>query len=500
MNSTNTCGCPDRSYALIDARLIEDTRFLTRFVEPPVLKRRQAVVKPGQMYGSVLREAPGDWKMWYLNGRPAQPGMCDIVFRECYAVSPDGIAWEKPALNLIPAPDGLTPNNAIMDRYYRDADGADVSGYGGPECFCVIDNRITPHPAARGRYTAFFRASPCDRYGGNCAAYSEDGLRWTAYPENPIVEGISDNTPCVFWDPRIGKYVMYGRMRGIVAGLEDNATRKIARQTSDDLAHWSTPRIVLDTDDLDAPPIPTFAEAFVDGKPHARGRDKQFYMFSAWPEHDVTMGLAPIFHTAPGTLHIELMHSYDGIDWRRELARPLYIADGRPEGLRGKMFIPALSPPVLEGDEQFLYVSQTPVPHYAEHIQDEALVKATEIMLLALKRDRWVGYAAGEIAGEIVSTPLPWEFGRLTINARIERGGYAHVTFDDELGFPLRGYDLDVERPLEGPLDAVDLPLTFGPEADAGPKRILKFPTRGPVRLRIKLKKAALFGWAFRPR
>jgi hypothetical protein len=486
-----------RAYALIDARLIEDARFLTRSVEPPCLKQPKAVIKPGQMYGSVLREAPGQWRMWYLNGRPSKPGMSDIFFRECYATSTNGIDWEKPALNLIDAPDGLTPNNAVMDRYYRDVNGADVSGFGGPECFCVIDARITPHPAARARFTAFFRASPCDRYGGNCAAYSEDGLHWTAYPENPVVAGISDNTPCVFWDARIQKYVMYGRMRGIHAGIADNATRKIARQTSDDLVHWSTPRIVLDTDDLDAPPVPTCQEAFLDGQPHSRGRDKQFYMMTAWPEQQITMAMAPIFDIKPGTLYIELMHSYDGIDWRRELSRPLYIQDGEPAGMSGKMFIPAMSPPVLEGDEHFLYVSQTPVPHYANHITDEALVRDTEIMLLATERDRWVGYSAGEVVGEIVSAPLPWEAGQLMLNARIEKGGYLHVTFDDELGFPLRSYDLDVERPIEGPIDAVDIPLTFGPEADAGPKRILKFPTRGPVRLRVKIRKATLFGWSW---
>jgi hypothetical protein len=137
------------------------------------------------------------------------------------------------------------------------------------------------------------------------------------------------------------------------------------------------------------------------------------------------------------------------------------------------------------------------VPHYAEEISKDALVQETEIMLLATKRDRWVGYTAGEIPGELVTTPLQWEVGKLTVNARIEKGGYVHASFDDDLGFPMKGYDLDVERPIEGPADSVDIPLTFGPEADAGPKRILKFPTRGPIRMRIKFKKATIFGWSF---
>jgi hypothetical protein len=165
--------------------------------------------------------------------------------------------------------------------------------------------------------------------------------------------------------------------------------------------------------------------------------------------------------------------------------------------MSGKMFIPASSPPVLEGNEHFLYVSQTPVPHYAEQLKYNSLVRDTEIMLLAIKRDRWAGYAAGNIEGELVSTPLGWESGKIFINARIRRDGYIRVSFNDELGFPLRDYDLDVERPIEGPIDEVDIPLTFGPEIDAGPKKIFKFPTRGPVRLRIRIKNATLFGWSF---
>jgi len=480
--------------ALIDARLIEDARFLTRFVEPPYLKQREPVIKPGQMYGTIIREAPGRWKMWYLNGRQSRPPMNDIHMRICYATSADGIHWEKPALNLIEAPDKLTPNNALMDQYYRDTAGNDLSGSGGPEGFEVMDAQVTPHPAARARYTALFRASPCDRYGGVCAAYSEDGLRWTAYPENPVIGGIADTTVTTHYDLLARQYVLYARPVGVNAGKEHNATRKIARYTSPDLVHWSHARIVFDTDDLDAPPIPTFAEGGMTG---SRGRDKQLYIFTAWPEHDLLLGLVTIFHVEPGTLFVELVHSHDGIQWRRELDRPLYIADGKPPGMRGAMFIPAQGRPMLEGDEHFLYVSQTPVQHHSENIHGESIVTATQIMLLATKRDRWVGYSAGETEGELVSAPLNWEVGRFTLNARIERGGHIAVAFDDERGAPLTDYDLDIRPPIQGPLDAVDIPFTFGPDIGAGPKKVLKFPTCGPVRLRLKLKKAALFGWAW---
>jgi hypothetical protein len=167
--------------------------------------------------------------------------------------------------------------------------------------------------------------------------------------------------------------------------------------------------------------------------------------------------------------------------------------------MKGAMFIPGQGFPVLEGDEHFLYVSQTPVRHYAEMTHTDEAATATDIMLLATKRNRWVGYAAGEREGELVSAPMGWPpaAGRLTLNARIEAGGHLHASFDDLDGRPLRDFDLDILPPIHGPLDAVDIPYTFGPDVGAGPKRILKFPTRGPVRLRIKLRNAALFGWSW---
>ncbi len=489
MNEKNTC-------SLIDARLIEDTHFLTRFVEPPRLKQREPVVAPGQMYGTVIREAPGRWKMWYLGGRQGVPPMADIIYRICYATSTNGVDWEKPALNLIEVPDKLSPNNAIMERYHYDQAGNDMSGSGGPEGFEVIDAHLTPHPAARARYTALYRASPCDRHGGVCAAYSEDGLRWTSYPENPIIAGISDTLTTTYYDPIAREYVLYGRPLMVNAGREPkhNATRKIARYTSPDLVHWSLPKIVFVTDDLDAPAVPTFQEAVMGAG--ARGRDKQFYNFTAWQDHDLLIGLVTIFDVKPGTLSVELVHSYDGIQWRRELNRPAYIADGNPDGMRGTMFIMMQTGPFLEGDEHFIYVSQTPMKHCLENIHKEGMVSETKIMLLATKRDRWVGYSAGEVEGELVSSPMNWNGGRLTLNARIEKGGHIAVSFDDERGSPLTDFDLDLRPPIEGPLDSVDIPFTFGPDIGAGPKRVLKFPTRGPVRLRLKMRKAAVFGWS----
>lgn len=43
------------------------------------------------------------------------------------------------------------------------------------------------------------------------------------------------------------------------------------------------------------------------------------------------------------------------LEWRREALREAFIAGGRPARLHGRMFTPNGSPPVLVGDEEYLY-------------------------------------------------------------------------------------------------------------------------------------------------
>jgi hypothetical protein len=46
---------------------------------------------------------------------------------------------------------------------------------------------------------------------------------------------------------------------------------------------------------------------------------------------------------------------------------------------------------------------------------------------------------------------------------------------------------------MKGPLDETDHIVTFGP----GPKTIMRFPSVGPVRFRMFMKRATLYGWSY---
>jgi hypothetical protein len=83
----------------------------------------------------------------------------------------------------------------------------------------------------------------------------------------------------------------------------------------------------------------------------------------------------------------------------------------------------------------------------------------------------------------------------LLLNLTLREGGHVRVGFEDQWGRPIGDYHLDEIPPIQGPLDAVDHPLTFGP----GPKTIVKLPDAAlagaGVRLRFFLKHATLWGW-----
>ena len=475
-------------FGLVDDRLVEDTYFLRRRVEPLTVKRDPLLSTPGQAYGSVLRDRQGRWRMYYLAGGTAfdpDRGAERYEYRECVATSGDGLAWEAPPLGLVEV-DGSRDNNVTVGSCYHDATGMDLTGRTGPEGFCVLDAETTPVPHARGRFTACYLASPTDRWGGICLAHSDDGLRWSGYPENPLIPGWPDTQPCLLYDPRLARYVLYTRPTAH-AGPE-GANRKVARAESEDLVHWSVPRVVLDTDERDADAFDAYEET---GTQAPRGRNVQYYGLSAFLEDGLYLGLAMRYDVPAGDIGLELVRSYHGVDWRREAERDLLVSDERPAGLRGRMFVPMASPPVEVGDESWVYISATGRSHH-----DRSPQRVRELRLLALsqKRGRWVGYEADEREGFLLTRAFDWPVTRrLNLNVKVDAGGEVRVGFRDESGQDLRGLGVEEPLPLRGPLDEVRAPVHL---ATKPPKTTLRMPTRGPVRMHIALQRATLYGWS----
>ena len=492
---------PSQYFALIDDRLVEDAMFLRRGLGMPRLLSPQPVVDPGESLGAVLRDRDGLWRMWYCVYviRDPQVDLVGCDTPECIAYSRDGITWEKPALNLVDDPLYAKHPNAIIGPKQRDANGRYLSGWGGPSGLDVLDAAMTPHPCARARFTGLTTSFPIDTIGGVCLMHSDDGIAWTAYPENPVIIGSPDTQNTLLWDARIGKYVCYLRPT-VYCGVERHANRKMARAESDDLIHWTPPRVVLDTDERDAPAFDIFDEPGMNGP---RGRAQQFQGMSPFILNGCYLAFTWFYDARQGIFWNELIHSDDGLAWKREALREPFTGDGRPAGFRGKLFVPAAGAPILVGDEYYFYQCAMPFGHHDGATADidpdkpnrATILESTSIYGLAIKRDRWIGYEAGDYEGELLTTPLDWEGGSpLYLNCEVEDGGYITVEVEDQWGRPVKDAHLDEIPPIAGPLDAVDHLVPFGP----GPKTIMRFPPIGPIRFRFRLRNATLYGWSFR--
>lgn len=149
--------------------------------------------------------------------------------------------------------------------------------------------------------------------------------------------------------------------------MDRHANRKIARCESEDLIHWNVLRAVLDTDELDAPGLEVYDERGMRG---ARGRNKQFQGISPFIRNNCYIAFIWFYDAVKGVFTNELIHSSDGINWKREALKEPFMADGRPEWFCGKLPVPFGSPTVDAGDEMYFYISNTPSGHHEIAVAD----------------------------------------------------------------------------------------------------------------------------------
>ncbi len=129
------------------------------------------------------------YKAWYDTGGGV-----------AYAISSDGIDWEKPRLGIIEK-DGSRDNNLVSP------------GRG----FSVVKDIDDKDPSRK--YKAMYwhsRREPEMPWGGkgHFVAFSADGIHWKDHPENPVIDyrdGLTDGQFVLGRDLNHGKYVAYMR-------------------------------------------------------------------------------------------------------------------------------------------------------------------------------------------------------------------------------------------------------------------------------------------------
>ena len=385
------------------------------FADPP--KRWEA--RLDNVYPSVIYdEDDGVFKCWYksfiydepsnntaLAQRPRQP------YREgareeglLYAVSADGIHWEKPALGIIDF-EGSTANNLVMRRATH---GLHAGG--------VLKDTRDPDPARRYK---FIHRNASARRMATC--FSADGLHWSQPLHWAGHDAIGDCHNNAIWSPELERYVC------ITRGWSDGI-RTVLRSESADFVNWSLPVEIM------------------------RGADAQdqIYSMPICRYRDLYIGLPSVFHKGDATaanwdtVDTELAWSADSITWERLSPGEALIprgAGGYPDGEYDCGCIYAAAPLLHQGEIIIYYGGGNGLHNNW---------REGSLNLAALEIDRFAGYAPAE-AGDtaIVQTnPLRLIGGRWTLNAEVEPAGAIRAAILDEGGSALVGFGLDDCLPL----------------------------------------------------
>jgi hypothetical protein len=298
----------------------------------------------------------------------------------CYAVSRDGLAWEKPRLDLHPWDDA--PTNLVA-----------VGNHGVGVFKDLRDER------SERRYKMFFRAP-----GRNMAVrFSPDGLQWSDATICPTIAAAGDTHNNAFWAPELGRYVGITRL---FAGSPRQ--RVVGRTESADFVNW------------------TKAVEVLRGAP-----DAQVYAMPVFRHAGVYIGLPAVFRCprngGDDRVHTELAWSADTVAWHRIDAGTPLIPNSETDGDYdwGCAFASA---PVFTKNGIRLYYGASNGPH--TDWRDGFLALAT------LRPDGFAGYEPkDETKPAMVTTrPLAWRDGATLTITCDAAGGSVAVTVLDAAG------------------------------------------------------------------
>ena len=200
-----------------------------KYAKNPVLSAQHPWEQGYIGYPTLVQD--GDekiYKMWYEVRDPKTDWG-----RLLYAISKDGLTWEKPELNAHEF-EKSRKNNIVFVG----------SGKQKVKAYAVIKDYSDPDPGKRYKMMHHlwdFRGR------GITVTHSPDGIQW-AVPTFLNLTGGFDTHNVFFFDDRLGHYVGY--FRHFVMGR-----RSISRSVSYDGYHWANPVLVHQPDAQDPPDL-----------------------------------------------------------------------------------------------------------------------------------------------------------------------------------------------------------------------------------------------------
>ena len=517
-------------HLLIDNQDIEMVQDLTRVVHRPQKMEEPLLVadRPwehiaylGNYAWGILRDAEtGIFRCWYedwiLDAKGLADNQVDITdpsvskSRLCYAVSKDGLHWEKPELGLI-REDGRDTNIVLGDS--KD----DPERFGSVHSATILDDPLESDKSRR--FKMLFQHIRLDAATDDSintgqgapqllqspirAAYSPDGIHWKVEEATLDFGGLGPKLGDVLilsCDAESDTYILntrhpnawkvplkpkLPRTRGWSMPYYPGDSlrlnkRRVFRTTSRDFVHWDEPKLILTSDDEED------------------NLDDSFYALASWPVGDLHLGLMGVFQSVDNVVTPHLVYSRDGKTWHRTNKRQPILSLGAEDAWDAFMTI-APCPPIAMGDEWWLYYGGSNAHHdwwIAGAREELDLPEAQDlgrvrhgIGLARLRVHGFVSLRAGPVReGLLVTQPIQMDGRALRINAQCRPGGFVQVELTDTDDEVVPGYTRSDFHPFTG--DGVAHVCRWGDRDE--------IQDSGGVKLRFWLKDADLysFQWA----
>ncbi len=437
----------------IDDSLVIESRGLKRTTN-------QAIKHPEPI---LVPDAPWDSKDVFHNGRNVLYDARDRKFRmwytvsekmkgwgasdnkTAYAVSDDGIRWERPVLNMIEH-HGSKANNYMLP--------ADLETFSAS---ILID----PSDCDSRRYKMIFASG--SHYGSGRVtdwakqhiplniACSDDGIHWHR-PRyvNPVLRGVSDAVFMCFYDVHRRKYQLYTRRT-------PNLPRDVSLYESFDLVNWEDcGRVLVAGDEMDPSTLYNIHGVTVlDYEGYRLGLINTMHLHPKSEELGVFQEPPANYPDADkiGVMDVQLGYSIDGRTWHRAHDRSPVIPVGNAgEADEGMILLQQNSPIVVDGDTYIYYCGWRSGHTAWSHANmlagiDGDVSQTVAGMLAVMPEDHWVSFDAGEQEGELLAGPWRELPRAMWVNADAQ-GGAIRVELVDGYDRAIPGFSREDSVPI----------------------------------------------------
>ena len=274
-----------------------------------------------RFYGAVIPSGD-ELRMWYMGAGSRDGYRAD---RLCYAVSRDGVHWEKPALGLVEY-NGSTQNNLVGLRN------------GACDLLSVPVLYDPDDPDPQRRYKVAFECREYEKLLS--VAFSPDGLRWTESAHNPVGPMLEMSGVIRFNDC----YYINGH-----GGYHFGTARELVTCASYDFEHWTE----ATARGFRRDPLPLLDMA---GITTSRNAGEQVHLGAGlWDRGNVILGVYDSWHGHPSgdrgllTMDLGLVISHNALHYHEPFPDFRLVPAIEEQGGAGALFPQEGLPPIIGG-------------------------------------------------------------------------------------------------------------------------------------------------------